>query len=83
MADRFLAILGEPLHTYFQGDPTMWKFLGPKTSSSTYHLNRFLADDRILAFELVLKRGSKWHTDLVSSTRAYTDVPTNTTDFIM
>lgn len=78
---RFRAVMGRPLEAYFIGDPTLRK-LPAETTDSIYRLNRFLADDRILAFELVLKRGQKWHTDMVSGARAYTDIPTNTTDFI-
>lgn len=74
--------MGRPLKAYFYGDPTMKTRVGSKAPSDIYRLNRFLADDRILAFELVIKAGQKWHTDIVQSAVAYTDIPVNTTDFI-
>ena len=70
------------MEEYFQGDPTLRKVVGNNTPDSIYRLNRFLADDRILAFELVLESGSKWTTDIAEKAIAYTDVPSNTTDFI-
>ncbi|KAI5458721.1 chitin synthase-domain-containing protein [Mariannaea sp. PMI_226] len=56
--------------------------LGSDAPSDVYTLNRFLSDDRILTSEIVAKRQKKWHTTLVSDAKAYTDVPTNITDFI-
>lgn len=79
---RFRAAMGKPLEAYFHGDPTLRDRLGHEAPRDIFRLNRFLADDRILAFELVVKANSKWHTTVVSNARAYTDVPTNTTDFI-
>ncbi|KAL1878001.1 Chitin synthase, class 3 [Diaporthe australafricana] len=80
---RYRAAMGRPLNAYFYGDPTLKTRIGSKTPDhSIYRLNRFLADDRILAFELVIKKGAKWHTDIVHSAVAFTDIPANTTDFI-
>lgn len=74
--------MGRPLEQYFVGDPTLKKILGRKAPSDVYRLNRYLADDRILAFELVIKTGYRWHTSIVQSAVAYTDIPVSTTDFI-
>ncbi|XXG96420.1 hypothetical protein Hte_002702 [Hypoxylon texense] len=79
---KFRAAMGKPLEAYFQGDPTLRESLGSEAPRDIFRLNRFLADDRILAFELVVKANSKFHTTVVSSAKAYTDVPANTTDFI-
>ncbi|KAI0436744.1 glycosyltransferase family 2 protein [Xylaria telfairii] len=82
-AYRFRAVMGQPLNEYYRGDPTMEEILGTKAASnSLYDLNRYLADDRVLPFHLVIKRGSKWRTLFVGSSIAETDVPTSTLDFI-
>lgn len=74
--------MGQPLSEYLRGDPTLHQHLGQSAPSNVLQLNRYLADDRILAFELVFKAGHKWHTRLISNAEAVTDVPMNTTDFI-
>jgi cellulose synthase/poly-beta-1,6-N-acetylglucosamine synthase-like glycosyltransferase len=37
--------------------------------------NMFLAEDRILCFELVAKAGDKWHLSYVKPAKGETDVP--------
>lgn len=44
--------------------------------------NMFLAEDRILCFEVVVKAGSKWHLSYVKSAKAETDVPDGAAEFI-
>ena len=44
--------------------------------------NMFLAEDRILCFELVAKAGSKWHLTYVKAAKAETDVPEGAPEFI-
>jgi len=80
---RFRGSLGTPLEDTLLGDRT-WT-TGDATLSkprSPFHLNRYLSDDRVVCFQLVSKSGQKWRLDYVSSARATTDVPMNTTDFI-
>ncbi|KAH6962191.1 chitin synthase [Ilyonectria sp. MPI-CAGE-AT-0026] len=79
---RYRAVTGKPLSEYFCGDSAMRDEPDSKASKDVYTLNRFLGDDRVLAFEIVVNPGQHWHTDLVSNAEAYTDVPSNTTDFI-
>lgn len=82
-AYRYRAILGRPLEQYFHGDPTLAKILGKKgVIGNFWRMNRFLADDRILSFELSIKSRSRWHTRLVSSAGGETDIPTSVVDFI-
>ncbi|KAH8885871.1 glycosyltransferase family 2 protein [Thozetella sp. PMI_491] len=82
-AYRFRAIMGRPLEEYFQGDPTLAKLFGKKgPSMNLWRMNRYLAEDRILSFELSAKAGSKWHTQLVPSAGGETDIPVSTVDFI-
>lgn len=63
-AYRFRAIIGRPLEQYFLGDPTLSDVLGQRglVGMNSFVRNMFLAEDRILSFELVMKEGSKWLT---------------------
>ncbi|KAF2106198.1 BcCHSIII, class III chitin synthase [Lophiotrema nucula] len=83
-AYRFRAIMGRPLEQYFHGDPTLIKMLGKKgvEGMNAFKRNMFLAEDRILAYELITKAGTKWHTLVITEARAETDVPDNMIDFI-
>lgn len=69
-AYRFRAIMGRPLEQYFHGDHTLSKGLGKKgiDGMNIFKKNMFLAEDRILCFELVAKAGSKWHLSYVKGT---------------
>ena len=55
--------MGRPLEQYFHGDHTLSKKLGKKgiDGMNIFKKNMFLAEDRILCFELVAKAGSKWY----------------------
>jgi chitin synthase len=66
-AYRFRAIMGRPLEQYFHGDHTPFKLLGKKgiDGMNIFKKNMFLAEDRILCFELVAKAGQKWHLSYV------------------
>ena len=44
--------------------------------------NMFLAEDRILCFEVVVKAGFKWHLSYVKGAKAETDVPDGAAEFI-
>ncbi|KUL84207.1 hypothetical protein ZTR_06915 [Talaromyces verruculosus] len=83
-AYRFRAIMGRPLEQYFHGDHTLSKQLGKKgiEGMNIFKKNMFLAEDRILCFELVAKAGSKWHLSYVKASKAETDVPEGAAEFI-
>ncbi|EXJ73593.1 chitin synthase 3 [Cladophialophora psammophila CBS 110553] len=83
-AYRFRAIMGRPLEQYFHGDHTLSKRLGKKgiEGMNIFKKNMFLAEDRILCFELVAKAGSKWHLTYVKASKAETDVPEGAAEFI-
>lgn len=83
-AYRFRAIMGRPLEQYFHGDQTLSKQLGPKgiEGMNIFKKNMFLAEDRILCFELVAKAGSKWHLTYVKASKGETDVPEGAPEFI-
>lgn len=83
-AYRFRAIMGRPLEQYFHGDHTLSARLGKKgiEGMNIFKKNMFLAEDRILCFELVAKAGSKWHLTYVKTSKAETDVPESAPEFI-
>ncbi|KAF2635387.1 chitin synthase G [Massarina eburnea CBS 473.64] len=83
-AYRYRAIMGRPLEQYFHGDHTLAKILGKKgiEGMNIFKKNMFLAEDRILCFELVAKAGSKWHLTYVKASKGETDVPEGATEFI-
>lgn len=83
-AYRFRAIMGRPLEQYFHGDHTMSARLGKKgiEGMNIFKKNMFLAEDRILCFELVAKAGSKWHLTYIKAAKGETDVPEGAPEFI-
>lgn len=83
-AYRFRAIMGRPLEQYFHGDHTLAKKYGKKgiEGMNIFKKNMFLAEDRILCFELVAKAGSKWHLAYIKASKGETDVPDGAPEFI-
>lgn len=71
-AYRYRAVAGRPLEQYFHGDHTLSKALGKKgiDGMNIFKKNMFLAEDRILCFELVAKAGQKWHLSYVKGISA-------------
>ena len=67
-----------PLASYFHGE--MMNL--PGASASIFDRNKFLAEDRILAFEIVTKKNAKWRLQYVKSAKAGTDVPATVPEFI-
>jgi cellulose synthase/poly-beta-1,6-N-acetylglucosamine synthase-like glycosyltransferase len=83
-AYRYQAILGRPLEQYFHGDHSLADRLGPKGiyGMGIFTKNMFLAEDRILCFELVAKKGAKWTLTYVKPSKAETDVPETAVELI-
>jgi len=83
-AYRFRAIMGRPLEQYFHGDHTLSKILGKKgiEGMNIFKKNMFLAEDRILCFELVAKAGQKWHLSYIKAAKGETVVPEGAAEFI-
>lgn len=97
-AYRFRAISGRPLQQYFHGDHswagrkglkdmnifTKNMFLGisMKPLCNWRFLYPLLAEDRILCFELVAKKGEKWTLTYVKPSKAETDVPETAVELI-
>ncbi|PPQ72193.1 hypothetical protein CVT26_006924 [Gymnopilus dilepis] len=83
-AYRYRAILGRPLEQYFHGDHSLADRLGPKGiyGMNIFTKNMFLAEDRILCFELVAKAGDQWTLTYVKPSKAETDVPETAVELI-
>ncbi|KAJ3304147.1 Chitin synthase, class 2, partial [Blyttiomyces sp. JEL0837] len=73
-AYRYAALQGEPLKCYFAGE-------SPNGRDVT-KANMYLAEDRILCFEICMKENEKWLLKYVKSASAETDVPSDLTDLI-
>ncbi|KAJ7459638.1 chitin synthase 2 [Mycena galericulata] len=80
-AYRYRALLNGPdkqgpLASYFKGETTH------TTGAGLFGRNMYLAEDRILCFEIVTKKGEGWILKYVKSAKASTDVPTDVAEFI-
>ncbi|KAI0756286.1 chitin synthase [Daedaleopsis nitida] len=67
-----------PLASYFKGE-TMH---GGSSDAGLFERNMYLAEDRILCFEIVTKKREAWTLKYVKSAKASTDVPTTVPEFI-
>lgn len=67
-----------PLASYFKGE-TMH---GGSSGAGLFERNMYLAEDRILCFEIVTKKREGWTLKYVKSAKAATDVPTSVAEFI-
>ncbi|GAA5916120.1 uncharacterized protein JCM6883_001738 [Sporobolomyces salmoneus] len=76
-AYRYKALLGKPLEAYFLGE----KMHAPGAIASLADSNMYLAEDRILCFEICAKKGERWVLRYVK-TSASTDVPDSVAEFI-
>lgn len=82
-AYRYKALLNGPdgngpLNSYFKGE-TMH---GGSSDAGLFERNMYLAEDRILCFEIVTKKREGWTLKYVKSAKASTDVPTTVAEFI-
>ena len=80
-AYRYLALQNDktgqgPLEKYFAGE----KMHG--ANAGIFTANMYLAEDRILCFELVAKRNCRWVLQYVKSATGETDVPDRMAEFI-
>ncbi|GBE80048.1 Chitin synthase 1 [Sparassis crispa] len=83
-AYRYRAILGRPMEQYFHGDHSLADRLGPKGiyGMNIFTKNMFLAEDRILCFEIVAKANERWTLTYVKPSKAETDVPESAAELI-
>lgn len=81
-AYRYKALLDSspgvgPLASYFKGET-----LHTSADAGIFESNMYLAEDRILCFELVAKKNEAWLLRYVKSAKASTDVPDSIAEFI-
>jgi chitin synthase len=74
-AYRWQALQGEPLRKYFLGEKM-------HSNSNFFTANMYLAEDRILCYELVAKAKANWILQYVKGSTGETDVPDNIAEFI-
>ncbi|KAF5010162.1 hypothetical protein FDECE_3655 [Fusarium decemcellulare] len=81
-AYRYAGSAGEPLEDMLLGDPT-WTEAHDRDplALSPVNLNRHLADDRVICFQIISKKNTHWLLKYVPL-KATTDIPMTTTDFI-
>ncbi|KII93958.1 glycosyltransferase family 2 protein [Plicaturopsis crispa FD-325 SS-3] len=68
-----------PLASYFKGEDMHG---GGANGAGLFERNMYLAEDRILCFEIVTKKNEGWILKYVKSAKAATDVPTSVPEFI-
>ncbi|KAL5039483.1 chitin synthase [Batrachochytrium dendrobatidis JEL423] len=74
-AYRYAALQGRPLEQYFKGELM-------HDGADIFAANMYLAEDRILCFEISTKRGEAWLLKYVKAAKAETDVPDSVPEFI-
>lgn len=67
-----------PLCSYFKGET----FTANEANRDVFTANMYLAEDRILCWELVAKKQEKWVLKYVKQAKGETDVPDNLPEFI-
>ncbi|KIY46301.1 chitin synthase [Fistulina hepatica ATCC 64428] len=67
-----------PLASYFKGE----SMHGGNSTAGIFERNMYLAEDRILCFEIVTKKREGWILRYVKSAKASTDTPTTVPEFI-
>lgn len=80
-AYRYLALQNDeigrgPLASYFKGENRLG------ADADVFSSNMYLAEDRILCFELAAKRGERWVLKYIKQARGVTDVPDQLPEFI-
>ncbi|SCZ88136.1 BZ3500_MvSof-1268-A1-R1_Chr10-2g02854 [Microbotryum saponariae] len=80
-AYRYIALKNDelghgPLNSYFKGEHLAGH------DADVFTSNMYLAEDRILCWELIAKRGHNWVLKFVKSARGETDVPDQIAEFI-
>ncbi|CAG8433877.1 7014_t:CDS:2 [Diversispora eburnea] len=68
-----------PLASYFKGEAMHGS---GAANAGIFEANMYLAEDRILCFELVAKKKQAWKLKYVKDAKAETDVPDNVPEFI-
>lgn len=78
-AYRYTALQGDPLQAYFHGEDMK---TDAKKPAGVLESNMYLAEDRILCYQLVSKPRCAWLLQYVHDSYAVTDVPGKVNEFI-
>lgn len=78
-AYRYRALQGDPLKAYFHGEDMKTNYDKP---AGILESNMYLAEDRILCFELVAKKNESYLLRYIHDSYAVTDVPSQIPEFI-
>lgn len=86
-AYRYIALTNHadgtgPLASYFKGEDLLTSQLKKNSKSNFFEANMYLAEDRILCWELVAKKGESWVLKFVKLATGETDVPESIPEFL-
>ncbi|EEQ36401.1 hypothetical protein CLUG_00524 [Clavispora lusitaniae ATCC 42720] len=71
-----------PLASYFKGEDLLTSHHEKNSKTNFFEANMYLAEDRILCWELVAKRNESWVLKFVKSATGETDVPETVPEFL-
>ncbi|OBA20555.1 hypothetical protein METBIDRAFT_32538 [Metschnikowia bicuspidata var. bicuspidata NRRL YB-4993] len=72
-----------PLHAYFKGEDLLTSHHERNSKTNFFEANMYLAEDRILCWELVAKRNENWVLKFVKQATGETDVPDTVPEFLL
>lgn len=86
-AYRYIALTNHadgtgPLASYFKGEDLLTSHHKKNSKTNFFEANMYLAEDRILCWELVAKRGGNWVLKFVKLATGETDVPESIPEFL-
>ncbi|KAA8898532.1 hypothetical protein DIURU_004652 [Diutina rugosa] len=86
-AYRYIALRNHPdgtgpLNSYFKGEDLLSSHVTGNSKTNFFEANMYLAEDRILCWELVAKKGENWVLKFVKSATGETDVPESVSEFL-
>lgn len=86
-AYRYIALTNHadgtgPLASYFKGEDLLTSHHKKNSKTNFFEANMYLAEDRILCWELVAKRGENWVLKFVKLATGETDVPESIPEFL-
>lgn len=71
-----------PLASYFKGEDLLTSHHQQNSKKNFFEANMYLAEDRILCWELVAKKGDNWVLKFVKQATGETDVPETIPEFL-
>ncbi|KAF8000554.1 hypothetical protein HF325_005483 [Metschnikowia pulcherrima] len=71
-----------PLHAYFKGEDLLTSHHEKNSKTNFFEANMYLAEDRILCWELVAKKNENWVLKFVKQATGETDVPESVPEFL-